>query len=77
MNNVKETPEKSVNYHKSFGFTGGKVKQSRFFWKFFKLKVEFLTWMKVISLNDILEKMFKRKIFKGMTTSGRCDFGYI
>ena len=66
-----------MNYDKSFGFRGGKVKQSRFYGKFFKLKVEFLTWLKDISLNDILEKMSKRKIFKGMTASGRCDLGYI
>ena len=56
---------------KSFGFTRGKVKQSRFFGKCFKLKVEFLTWMKNFSLNDILKKM------NNMAVSGRCDFGYI
>ena len=50
-----------MNYDKSFGFREGKVKQSRFFGKFFKLKVEFLTWLKDISLNDILEKMSKRQ----------------
>ena len=53
------------------------MKQSRVFGECFKLKVEFLTWMKNFSLNDILEKMSKRKIFKGITASGRCDFGYI
>ena len=39
--------------------------------------MEFLRRMKDISLNDILEKMSKRKICKGMATSARCDFGYI
>ena len=33
------------------------MKQSQFFGKCFELKVEFLTWMKNFSLNDILEKM--------------------
>ena len=33
------------------------MKQSRFFGKCFKLKVEFLTWMKTFSFIDMLEKM--------------------
>ena len=53
------------------------MKQSRIFGKCFKLKVEFLTWMKNFSLNDILEKMSKREIFKGMAAFGKSDFGYI
>ena len=73
----KKRWKKPVNYNKSFGFTGEKVKQSRVWGKFFKLKVEFLTWMKDISLNNMLEKMSKGKIFKALKAFGSCNFGYI